>query len=57
MSGFFINQTCNTLQGIVDKPIPNKHQSKCTKNISVAIFFMKNQFKDQITKQDDCCFH
>ena len=57
VSGLLVNETCETLQDIVDKLIPNEHQSKCTKYISAAKNFMKNQFKDQVMKQDDCCFH
>ena len=36
VSGLLVNETCDTLQDIVDKVIPNEFQSKCTKYITVA---------------------
>ncbi len=57
VSGLLANESCETLQDIVDKLVPTELHKKCTKYITVAKNFMKNQFKDQIMIEDDCCFH
>ena len=57
VSGLLVNETCDILQDIVNKFIPNEYQSNCTKYISVAKTFVKNQFKDQVMKEDGCFFH
>ena len=57
VSGLLANETCGTLQDIVDRLLPNEHQNECTRYISVAKNFMKNQFKYQLMLEDDCCFH
>ena len=41
VSGLLANETCETLQDIVDRLIPNEHHYECTKYISVAKNFMK----------------
>ena len=57
VSGLLANETCETLQDIVDRLLPKEHCNECTKYISVAKNFMKNQFKCQLMQEDDYCFH
>lgn len=57
VSGLLCNETCETLQEIIDQMIPNDQRDDCTKLVSVAKNFMKNQFKDHLLKDDECCFH
>ena len=57
VSGLLCNETCETLQDIIDQLIPNEEREDCTKLVMVAKNFMKNQFKDQLLKTDECCFH
>ena len=42
VSGLLVNETCETLQEIVERLIPTEFQTKCTKFISIAKNFMKN---------------
>ena len=57
VAGLLVNETCETLQDMIERIIPNEHREDCTKLVSVSRNFMKNQFKDIVTKTDDCCFH
>ena len=57
VSDLLVNETCETLQKIVERLIPTEFQTKCTKFISIAKNFMKNQYKDRIMMDDNCCFH
>ena len=57
VSGLLGNETCETLQDIVDKLVPTNLHRKCTNYITIAKNFIKNQFKNQIMQEDDCCFH
>ena len=57
VSGLLVNETCETLQNVVERLVPTEHRSECTKFITVAKNFMKAQFKDKIILEDDCCFH
>ena len=53
-----VNETCETLQDIIDTVIMNHEREICTKYVKVAKNFMKNQFKNHIVKEDDDCrFH
>ena len=53
-----VNETCETLQDIIDTVIMNHDREMCTNYVKVAKNFMKNQFKNHIVKDDDdCCFH
>ena len=57
VSGILYNETCETLQDIIDQLIPNEQRDNCTNLVMLAKNFMKNQFKDQLMKTDECCFH
>lgn len=57
MTGLLVNETCETLQDIIDRVFPNEHRDDCTKLVSVARNFIKNQFKDIVVQENDCCFH
>ena len=53
-----VNESCEILQDIIDKVIMNEHREECTKYVTIAKNFMKNQFKTSImNNDDDCCFH
>ena len=53
-----VNETCETLQDIIDTVIKNHEREICTNYVKVTKNFMKNQFKNHIVKEDDnCCFH
>ena len=57
VSGLLCNETCETLPDIIDQVIPNEQRDDCTKLVILAKNSMKNQFKDQLMKIDECCFH
>jgi len=57
VSGLLCNETCETLQEIIDRIVPMEHRVECTNLVSIAKNFMKNQFKDYFVSEDDCCFH
>ncbi len=57
VSGLLCNETCETLQDIIDRIVPTEYRVECTNLVSIAKNFMKNQFKDYFITEDDCCFH
>ena len=57
VAGLLLNETCEILQDIINRVFLNEHQDDCTKLVTVARNFMKNQFKDIVVKKDDCCVH
>ena len=58
VTGLLVNETSETMQDIIDSLLTNSQdRSEFTKMISSAKNFLKNQFKDQVVKDDDCSFH
>ncbi len=58
VTSMLVNETCETLQIMIDKAVTNKHRDECTNYVKVAKNFMKNQFKNHVSKDDDdFCFH
>ena len=58
VTSMFVNETCETLQNIIDKAVTNEHRDECTTYVKVAQIFMKYQFKNHVSKDDDdYCFH
>ena len=53
-----VNESCEILQDMIDKVVMNEHRDECSKYLIASRNFMKNQFKNIITiDNDDCCFH
>ncbi len=58
VTSMLVNETCETLQNIIDKAVTNEHRDECTTYVKVAQIFMKYQFKNHVSKDDDdYCFH
>ena len=57
VTGLLVNETCETLQDIVERLVPIESRTECSTFITVAKNFMKNQYKDRIIIDDNCCFH
>ena len=53
-----MNESCEILQDIIENAISNQHRDQCTMFVAVTMNFLKNQFKNHITIDDDkVCFH
>ena len=50
-------KNCETLQDIVQMLISTDSCRECTKFISVVKNLMKNQLKDKIIMDNNCCFY
>ena len=58
VTNMLVNESCEILQDIIENAISNQHRDQCTIFVVVTKNFLKNQFKNHITIDDDkVCFH